>query len=229
MAAFIFDIDGTIIDSMPYHGKSWEAFLVRHGLAYEGDAFLRRTAGRTGTELMRELLGPMSDAAAWSLVHEKEALYRDLFRPVFREIAGFREFARRAKAQGIAIACATAGDGDNIAFAVAGLAMDGEFDALVGANDVARGKPEPDLFLLAAGRMGVLPHDCIVFEDAPLGIEGARRAGMHAVAVTSGEPASTLAAPAHVLADISDYRSLVPQHVIALARARTPNPAETNA
>ena len=227
--AFIFDIDGTIIDSMPSHGQSWQTFLERHALTYEGDAFLRRTAGRTGTELMRELFGPMSDSAAWALVHEKEAIYRDLFRADFREIPGFRAFARGAKAAGIRIACATAGDAGNIAFAMAGLGMEGEFDALVGSNDVAHGKPAPDLFLLAAERMGVEQWQCVVFEDAPLGIEAARRAGMSAVAVTSGEPASTLAAPAHVLTAVSDYLSLDPHHVLALARARTPHAAKAPA
>jgi HAD superfamily hydrolase (TIGR01509 family) len=227
MAAFIFDIDGTIIDSMPWHGKSWEVFFARHGLSYEGEAYLRRTAGRTGVELMREQFGPLSDAAAWAYVHEKEAIYRDLFRPVFREIAGFREFARRAKAAGIQIACATAGDSDNIAFAMGGLGMASEFEALVGAQDVAHGKPAPDLFLLAAQRIGVVPGECIVFEDAPLGIEAARRAGMLAVAVTSGEPAATLAAPAHVLAAIADYRALDPLHILDLARRRVPNATET--
>ena len=76
---FIFDIDGTIIDSMPWHGRSWEAFFARHDLPYEGEGFLRRTAGRTGTEIMRELFGPMDDAHAWALVHEKEDVYRELF------------------------------------------------------------------------------------------------------------------------------------------------------
>ena len=61
MTAFIFDIDGTIIDSMPYHERSWDVFLARHGAATVGIDFFRRTAGRTGTEVMRELLGPLSD------------------------------------------------------------------------------------------------------------------------------------------------------------------------
>ncbi|HET9338736.1 MAG TPA: HAD-IA family hydrolase [Casimicrobiaceae bacterium] len=214
--AFIFDIDGTIIDSMPWHGRSWEAFLVRHGVAYEGEAFLRRTAGRTGTEIMRELFGPMSDAAAWALVHEKEGLYRELFAPDFREIAGFREFARAARREGIRIACATAGDAGNIAFALSGLGMADEFDAVAGAHDVAQGKPAPDLFLLAARRLGADPARAIVFEDAPLGIEGARRAGMAAVAITSGESAERLAGP-HVLAAIADYRGASPRHFVDLA------------
>src|SRR5450755_2240618 len=227
MAAFIFDIDGTIIDSMPWHGKSWEVFFARHDLAYGGEAYLRRTAGRTGVELMREQFGPLSDADACAYVHEKEAIYRELFRPVFREIAGFREFARRANAAAIRMACATAGDSDNIAFAMSGLGMASEFEALVGAQDVAHGKPAPDLFLLAAQRMGVAPCECIVFEDAPLGIEAARRAGMLAVAVTSSEPAATLGAPAHVLAAIADYRGLDPLHVLELARRRMATPTET--
>ncbi len=217
MAAFIFDIDGTIIDSMPWHGRSWQVFLERHGLAYEGDGFLRRTAGRSGVEMMRELFGPMDDAAAWTLAHEKESLYRELFAPAFREIAGFREFARRARADGIRIACATAGDAENIAFALRHLGMEGEFNGVAGAHDVCHGKPAPDLFLLAARRIGADPHECVVFEDAPLGIEGARRAGMKAVAVTSGESAARLAG-AHVLTAIADYREIAPQTVVKLAQ-----------
>lgn len=216
MTAFIFDIDGTIIDSMPFHGKSWEVFLTRRGIPYDGDAFLRASAGRTGTELMREIFGPMSDDAAWSLVHEKEDVYRDLFRPSFREIDGFRTFARTARAEGIRIACATAGDAKNLAFALEGLGMEGEFDGLAGAHDVKHGKPAPDLFLLAAARAGASPADCIVFEDATLGIEGARRAGMLAVGVTSGEPAERLAGP-HVLSTIPDYRAITPRDIVDLA------------
>lgn len=218
MVAFIFDIDGTIIDSMPWHGRSWKVFLERHGLAYDGgDAFLRRTAGRTGVELMRELFGPMDDAHAWALVHQKEAIYRELFAPAFREITGFREFARRARRDGVRIACATAGDAQNIAFALQHLGMEGEFDGVAGAHDVRHGKPAPDLFLLAADRIGAFPADCVVFEDATLGIEGARRAGMHCVAVTSGESAEALAGP-HVLAAVADYSELEPRTIVALAR-----------
>ena len=222
MTAFVFDIEGTIIDSMPFHGESWRVFLERRGVAYGGEAFLRQSAGRTGVELMRELFGAMSDEAAWALVHEKEDVYRELFRPAFREVPGFRTFARAARAAGIRIACATAGDARNIAFALDGLGMAGEFDATAGAHDVARGKPHPDLFLLAAARIDADPAACVVFEDAPLGIEGARRAGMRAVAITSSEPAARLAGP-HVLTALADYRGVAPRDIIDLAeRAHTP-------
>ena len=209
-SAFIFDIDGTIIDSMPWHARSWELFLDRHGKAGAGEDFFRRTAGRTGTEVMREFFGPLTDDQAHALTREKEAIYREIFAPMFREIAGFTAFARAAKAAGVRLACATAGDPDNIRFAVEGLGMEGFFDAAVGAHDVARGKPEPDLFLLAAQRVGVAPAHCLVFEDAPLGIEGARRAGMRAVAIASTVPADELGAPPHVVARAQDFTTLDP-------------------
>ena len=208
MSAFIFDIDGTIIDSMRYHERSWDLFLTQRGVVTTGEDFFRRTAGRTGVEVMRELFGPLSDADAHALVKEKECIYRDLFRPQFREIEGFKAFAREAKTAGVRLACATAGDPDNIAFALGGLEMEAFFDAAVGAHDVARGKPEPDLFLLAAQRIGACPAECLVFEDAPLGIEAARRAGMRAVAIASTVPADELGAPDHVIARAQDFTTL---------------------
>jgi HAD superfamily hydrolase (TIGR01509 family) len=223
VAAFIFDIDGTIIDSMPVHVRSWDVFLERRSVPPVGDDFFRRTAGRTGVEVMRELLGPLSDGDARALVVEKEALYREMFAAEFREIAGFAAFARAAKAAGVRIACATAGDPDNIAFALGGLGMRDFFDAAVGAHDVARGKPEPDLFLLAAARIGALPSECLVFEDAPLGIEGARRAGMRAVAIASTVSAEELGAPAHVIARARDYTTLDPHALAAHLIVRTPS------
>jgi HAD superfamily hydrolase (TIGR01549 family) len=210
MPAFIFDIDGTMIDSMPFHTRSWEVFLGRRGASTVPEDFFRRTAGRTGVEVMRELFPALSDEDAHALVREKEAIYRDLFAPRFQEIAGFSAFARAAKAAGVRVACATAGDPDNIRFALGGLGMRDFFDAAVGAHDVARGKPEPDLFLLAALRLGVPPARCLVFEDAPLGIEGARRAGMHAVAIASSLPLDELGAPRHVVARAPDYTTLDP-------------------
>jgi beta-phosphoglucomutase-like phosphatase (HAD superfamily) len=108
----------------------------------------------------------------------------------------------------VRLACATAGDPDNIAFALGGLEMETFFDTAVGAHDVARGKPEPDLFLLAANHLGARPEECLVFEDAPLGIEAARRAGMRAVAIASTVPMDELGAPAHVVASAQDYTTL---------------------
>ena len=206
--AFIFDIDGTIIDSMPYHERSWPVMFERHGIEDRLD-LIHQSAGRTGVELMRDILGAdLPEERARALVDEKEIIYRDMFREAFREVPGFTTFARAAKSSGLRVALGTAGNPENIAFAIGGLDMHDFFDAAVGAADVERGKPAPDIFLEAARQMNVAPERCIVFEDAPLGIEAAKRAGMRAVALTTSYPDHDFASHPHVLRVCSDYQCL---------------------
>jgi beta-phosphoglucomutase-like phosphatase (HAD superfamily) len=113
--------------------------------------------------------------------------------------------ARRA---GLPFAVATAGDRHNIAFTLEHLKLPRPPDAIVGGDEGLRGKPEPDLFLEAARRLGVAPADCLVFEDAPFGIEAARRAGMRAVAICTTHTAPELGGP-HVVAQVPDFRVLL--------------------
>jgi len=207
-AALIFDMDGTMVDSMPWHAKSWVEFTRRHGLDMEVAEIMRRTTGRTGVECMREVFErdvPHDEAVA--LIGEKEAIYRELFGPMFAEVGGFRAFAADAMARGLQVAVGTAGDRHNIAFTFSHLKMDKPPHAVVGGDEGLPGKPEPAIFLEAARRLGVPAQQCIVFEDAPFGIEAARRAGMRAVAVCTSHSASELAA-AHVVAQIRDYHEL---------------------
>jgi beta-phosphoglucomutase-like phosphatase (HAD superfamily) len=208
-AALIFDMDGTIVDSMPHHARSWAVFAQRHGIDLAVDEIMRRTTGRTGAECMRELFErelPAHEALA--LVHEKEAVYRELFAPVFAEVRGFRRFAAQALGQGLKIGLGSAGDQHNIAFALSHLKMEVAPHAVVGGDEGLAGKPEPAIFLEAARRLGVEPANCIVFEDAPLGIEAALRAGMRAVAMCTGHSADELDGP-HVVACARDYDELM--------------------
>jgi beta-phosphoglucomutase-like phosphatase (HAD superfamily) len=206
--AFIFDMDGTMIDSMPWHARSWVEFVARHGLALDVSDILARTTGRTGTECMRELFDrELSDAECQLLVHEKEEIYRAMFSDNFSEVAGFTAFAKAAVARGLKVAVGTAGDKGNIEFAMSRLKMDPLPLAIVGGDEGFNGKPTPAIFLEAARRIGIAPERCIVFEDAPFGIEAARRGGMRAVAVCSTHTAAELAGP-HVIAAVRDYNEL---------------------
>ncbi|MDO8455949.1 MAG: HAD family phosphatase, partial [Burkholderiaceae bacterium] len=122
--ALIFDMDGTMIDSMPYHAQSWVTFAPQHGPTIEVDDLLRRTTGRTGLECMRELFQrDIAEAEAWDLIHEKETLYRALFAPVFAEVAGFKMFSQQALGRGLKVGVGTAGDQHNIAFAFSHLQL----------------------------------------------------------------------------------------------------------
>jgi beta-phosphoglucomutase-like phosphatase (HAD superfamily) len=138
----------------------------------------------------------------------RNGVYRELFGPRFAEVAGFRQFARQVADRGLKVAVGTAGDIHNVHFALSHLQMDVQPLAIVRGDEGLPGKPEPAIFLEAARRIDVPPQHCIVFEDAPFGIEAARRAGMRAVAVCSTHSPAQLAGP-HVLAAVRDYTELM--------------------
>jgi beta-phosphoglucomutase-like phosphatase (HAD superfamily) len=208
-AALIFDMDGTMVDSMPWHAKSWVEFTRRHGIAIDIGELMRRTTGRTGMECMRELFDRELDAAeARELAAEKEAIYRTLFEPHFAPVPGITAFWSRAVACRLKVGIGTAGDRKNIDFSLTRLALATPAAAVVGGDEGLAGKPDPAIFLEAARRMETPPEQCIVFEDAPFGIEAARRAGMRAVALCTTHDAAELAGP-HVVAQAPDYHSLM--------------------
>ncbi len=212
--ALIFDMDGTMVDSMPWHARAWVEFARRRGLALDVPDLMRRTTGRTAFECACELMGrEVSLAESAEITHEKESIYRELFGAQFQEVAGFRAFAHAAATQGLKIAVGTAGDQHNIAFTMSHLKMQPAPLAFVGGDEGLPGKPQPAIFLEAARRIGVAPERCIVFEDAPFGIEAARRGGMRAVAVCTTHTAAELAGP-HVLAAVRNYDELVQQNFL---------------
>ena len=178
--ALIFDMDGTMVDSMPWHAQAWVEYARRRGMSLDVPDLMRRTTGRTAIECARELMQrDVSEAESADITHEKETIYRELFGAAFAEVAGFNAFARAAVARGLKVAIGTAGDRHNIEFVMSRLQMDPLPLAIVGGDEGLSGKPTPAIFLEAARRLGVAPAHCIVFEDAPFGIEAARR-GRHA-------------------------------------------------
>jgi beta-phosphoglucomutase-like phosphatase (HAD superfamily) len=210
VSALIFDMDGTMVDSMPHHAETWLVFAKKHNVNLSIEEMMRRTTGRTGLECVRLLLDQpdLDEAHAWSMVHEKEALYREVFGPIFKEVAGFKTFATQARARGLKIGVGTAGDIHNVEFVLKHLQMHPAPDAIARGDEGLTGKPTPAIFLEAAKRINTTTSECIVFEDAPFGIEAARRAGMRAVAICTGHTAAELAGP-HVIAAVANYNELL--------------------
>ena len=207
--AFIFDMDGTIVDNMAFHTESWLAFFARRGKTFDPDAFFRETAGAQVREILRQRLDPdIPDDEIAVLAQEKEALYREMYGPHRSAIQGFEDFVTAARAQGVKLAVATSAPPANIVFTLDELDLRRHFDAVVGAADVARGKPHPDVFLKAAEKLGVNPANCIVFEDAPMGVEAARRAGMKAVVITTTLPADAFREFDNVIRIVEHYEDL---------------------
>jgi len=219
--ALIFDMDGTMVDSMPWHGKAWVEFARRRGMTLDVADLMRRTTGRNAFECACELMArEVTEAESAAITHEKESIYREMFGAVFAEVAGFSAFARSAVARGLKVAVGTAGDRHNIAFVMERLCMDPLPLAIVGGDEGFAGKPTPAIFLEAARRIGVAPEHCVVFEDAPFGIEAARRGGMRAVAVCTTHSAAELAGP-HVIAAVRDYDELAQTNFLETLDAAT--------
>jgi beta-phosphoglucomutase len=206
--ALLFDLDGTLIDSMPLHHAAWRAWHARHGLPFDDAGFFGATAGRTNAEILLELLPALTDAERDTLAEEKEALYRTAAATSLRLIAGFDALRAEARALGLKLAICTAAPPANIAVAVRRFGLDEQVDTITSPADGLRGKPHPDIFEEAARRLGVPPASCLVFEDAPLGVEAARRAGMPAVALTTSLPASAFAHFGNLRLAAADFQGL---------------------
>ena len=206
--ALLFDLDGTLIDSMPHHHTAWVEWHARRGLKIDADSFFVSTAGRSNDEIFADMLPGTGAAEIAVLVDEKETLYREFAAPSLALIAGARDFVHRAKAAGLRLAVCTASTPQNMALAFQRFGIDAWVETVVSPADGLRGKPHPDIFLEAARRLGIAPELCVVYEDAPLGVEGARRAGMQAVALTTTLPASAFAEFDNLLAIAADFTTL---------------------
>lgn len=203
--ALIFDMNGTMIDDMAWHCRAWVELFRDEGVSVQEQEFMR-LAGKTSRELVLMFIGrEVSEDEVRELGERKEFLYRCLYRPHLRPVKGLRALIRDARAHGVKIGVATAAIKKNIDFTIDGLGVAGDLDAIVGAAEVAHGKPEPDLFLLVAQRLGATPDQCVVFEDAEMGLEAARRAEMRAVAVATGHTAHQLAGMAGATMVVEDF------------------------
>lgn len=212
--AYLFDMDGTLIDNMGVHSQVWSEFLAGQGVSITPEEFYARAAGRTNAEILRQMIGPhLDESQLKSFAAQKETLYRQRYQPIIRPMDGLPEFLHAAQDQGIRMAVASSAGRRNIDFHLSGLGLGDYFSALVGAEDVERGKPFPDLFLTAAKRLETSPADCLVFEDTPAGLEAARRAGIRAVALTTSYSADVLGQDPTVMHIAADYTSLSPREL----------------
>lgn len=186
-SAFIFDCDGTLADSMPLHQRAWIHALRKHGASFEfgWELFMSR-AGKTIELTVIELNAQFSLTMDPTLVAADQRAHYDALAPGVLALDEVVAFARARAAAGFPVSVASGGDAATVRQTLHTIGVADVFKIVVTAEEVEHGKPAPDLFLLAAQRMGVAPEQCLVFEDSPLGILAAERAGMGAVLVTRG-------------------------------------------
>jgi HAD superfamily hydrolase (TIGR01509 family) len=190
--AALFDLDGVIVDSRPYHLAAWELLAEEAGLRAE-PGYFQRTFGLRNDAILGGLAADAASETLRRMAERKEALFRERARGNVAPLPGARELIESLRAERVPLAVVTSTPRANLEMIIESLRLSESFDALVAEEDASRGKPDPEGFLVAAERVGVAPAGCTVLEDAPAGIEAAKRAGMMAIGVTTTRPAADLA------------------------------------
>ena len=208
--AVIFDIDGTLVDNMQLHAEAFAVFAERHGLPALTREDRARLDGRRNSEIFPILFNRDVPREEWQAYeHEKEGLYRELSKGRLSPMKGLHALIERLKVEAIAMALATSAPLPNVVHTLAELELASAFPIIVRGDEVGRGKPAPDVFIEAARRLGVAAEHCLVFEDAPMGIEAAQTAGMRVVALTTSFPSSHFESlrepPTLICADFDEF------------------------
>jgi beta-phosphoglucomutase family hydrolase len=203
----LWDMDGVLVDTGQLHFETWAEALGRAGVEYSPEMF-HRTFGMENRGVLTTVLGREPDDEFLAEVSgRKESRFRDLIQGKAEPMPGVAHWLARLKAQGARQAVASSAPLANIDLIVDSLGLRQYFDAVVSAAGMA-GKPDPGVFLKAAALIGVPPARCVVVEDAVVGVQAARSAGMHVIAVTTTHPRESLAAADRVVDSLLE----LPEH-----------------
>jgi len=188
LRGILFDMDGVIADTRQAHLEAWLEFGRIEGVEIEPEAFMARTFGRGNMQVLEEFFpGRMHDIPfILGKSDEKEGLFlRQLHAGRVAAVPGVVEFIRAARDRGIALAVGSSAPRGNIDAVLAYWGIADAFPVIVSMNDVTHAKPDPEIFLLAAKRLGIPPGDCLVLEDSLHGLDAGRRAGCAVIGVTT--------------------------------------------
>jgi len=214
----IFDMDGVLVDSYQAHFESWRIVAAEEGLTITEKQFAA-TFGRTSREIIAAWWGEgLTEEEIHALDDRKEAAYRQIIAKDFPAMPGARAWLERLRDAGMALAIGSSGPPENIEVILDQLQARSLFRAVVSGADVTRGKPDPQVFLTAAQRLGIPPNDCVVVEDAPLGVAAAHAAGAAAIGFASTGHTRESLAKAELVVDSLD--EITPEVVRRLVRAK---------
>ena len=186
---FIFDMDGVVIDSNPFHKIAWEKFLSGQDIPFDDQLFDNVLSGRTGPTSLRLIFGDdLSQEKLDMYLEEVDSNYQNILRQSddVRPIAGVHAFLDQITGNGMKLALATSAPTLNIELGLQKLKLENTFEHIVGKVDVSHGKPHPEVYLTSMKLLGMAAENCIVFEDSKAGIQSALSAGIQVVGIASG-------------------------------------------
>ena len=206
--ALLFDMDGTLIDSMMVHHEAWRVALAERGLIMTLDEVKEQIHGVNHEILLRLFGESFTEAEAVQFAWDKEAAYRNIYAADIALISGAQRFLDQAKSLNIPMALATAAPVENVDFVFEHLPLRDYFPVVKHAGDVQRGKPDPQVFELTALELGVDVSECLVFEDSITGAHAAKNAGADAVILTTTHAQAEFGEFDHIVRFALDFDEL---------------------
>ncbi|MGH9468953.1 MAG: HAD family hydrolase [Terriglobia bacterium] len=192
-SAAIFDMDGVLVDSNPFHVEKWKALLRARNIPFSPDELPRQILGQRNDNAFRLFFGSgLGAEEIRRLGAELEAEFREAFRPHARPLPGLEKLLNQLRSENIPMAVASSAIGENVEFVVSALGLREFFRVIVNGDQVCRPKPDPEIYLKVAGLLGVAPEGCVAFEDSFVGIEAVKGAGMKCIAIASTFPRAEL-------------------------------------
>jgi beta-phosphoglucomutase family hydrolase len=186
LKGLLFDMDGVLVNNLEVHRAAFAEFFRRYGVERSFDE-LSRVFGKGNDDIMGELMPKevVERVGIRELGYEKEAIYREIYAPIIEPQPGLLAFLAEAEEAGLRSAVGSSGYRVNVDFVLDKCRIRSYFEAIVAGDEVTRCKPDPEIYLTAAAKLGLRPEECVVFEDAEAGIEAAKRAGIKVVALAT--------------------------------------------
>lgn len=212
IAAFIFDMDGVIVDSNPAHDIALKQFCQKYGQDLTEEDLRDKVYGRRNQDWLINIFGPLPPDVLAAYGEEKEALFREIYDATIEPLPGLASFLRAIREAGIPSAIATSAPRSNVDFVLVKTGFGPFFDTILDASFVSHGKPHPEVYLKTAAALNYEPHKCVVFEDSFAGVLSAKNAGCKVVGVTTTHGYDELTGTD---ATIDDFSSLDPNELIS--------------
>lgn len=206
----IFDMDGVVVDNHEFHFKAWMQFAKKHSYELSEEIYRDRFNGKTNADLFRMIFGNISTGEIEAYTKEKEDLYQELYYPELRATRGLVEFLEDLRDRKIKVALGTSAPTRNVDFVLDNLKLRQYFPVIVDGAMVTKGKPDPEVYLLCARRLGLEPEKCVVFEDSLAGLDSGMAAGCQVIAVaTSHRPVELKPKTENIIFDFTEASKFI--------------------
>ena len=203
--AVIFDMDGVLVDNNPIHIEAWKSYANDLGFELTPEKIKNDLYGRTNNDAFRRLYrDDLSNEEYQRLSQEKEALYRRIYKPLIEPVKGLIPFLEDMNTHGVEMAIATSAIPENVEFVTGELNIRSYFPIIVNETHITKGKPDPEVYLLTAEKLGMHPSRCVVIEDSLSGVQSGLSAGCKVIGLTTSHSEDELSHAHLVIASFND-------------------------